>query len=385
MSLIPAGNSIAVMAALFALAGMAFYAERFRLGAIVSGNVVVIVSGIVAANLKIIPHQAPAYDFVFAYIVPALVPLFLFQADIRRILLETGKTLIAFLIAVVGTVAGVVVALLALDLKTLAPESGLTGAQLEGGIGGLFAATYIGGSVNYAALGDVTGLVQDSSFFSAATAADNIFGVIYLVILALLPGLNWLARFYPGSDHGDAENANEEPAPPATPMSLSLSIALALAIVALGDLLAAFFSIPDWRYAIITALTIILATAIPNLHLRLAGSFDIGIALAFVFFGAMAAGADVTSMLGVAPLLILLVIILLVVHAVFVFTVGSLFRLSLPELIIASNACTMGPATATAMAAGRGWVALVTPAVLVGVFGYVIGTFVGTAIFKLWP
>jgi uncharacterized membrane protein len=64
--------------------------------------------------------------------------------------------------------------------------------------------------------------------------------------------------------------------------------------------------------------------------------------------------------------------------------VGRLFQLTLPELVTASNAAVLGATTAPALAAARGWHDLVTPGVLVGVLGYALGTFVGTAIFHLW-
>ena len=65
-------------------------------------------------------------------------------------------------------------------------------------------------------------------------------------------------------------------------------------------------------------------------------------------------------------------------------TLGAVARLSLRELIIASNAAVLGATTAPALAATRGWRDLVTPGVLVGVLGYALGTFVGTALFRLW-
>ena len=108
------------------------------------------------------------------------------------------------------------------------------------------------------------------------------------------------------------------------------------------------------------------------------------IGLSFVFFAAIAAGADVRAMLGVAPLLIALVTILLSVHLAVLLLVGSVARLSLRELIIASNAAVLGATTAPALAATRGWRDLVTPGVLVGVLGYALGTFIGAALFRLW-
>ena len=117
---------------------------------------------------------------------------------------------------------------------------------------------------------------------------------------------------------------------------------------------------------------------------KLAGGFELGVCLSFVFFAAIAAGADVPAMLAVAPILIALVSILLVIHVLVLLTLGRVFRLSIPELVVASNAAILGATTAPALAAARGWRDLVPPAVLVGVLGYALGTFIGTVIFKTW-
>jgi uncharacterized membrane protein len=61
---------------------------------------------------------------------------------------------------------------------------------------------------------------------------------------------------------------------------------------------------------------------------------------------------------------------------------GRLFGLTLPELIIASNAAVLGATTAPALAAAKGWSNLVTPGVLVGVLGYALGTLIGTAVYQ---
>jgi len=383
MSLLSADNHTAVMAALFIIAGLGFLGEKTRIGSHLTGAVIAILGAIAAANLGIIPHSAPAYGFVFSYIVPVLIPLFLFQADLRRILFETTRTTAAFLLASIGTVAGVTLAALLLDLGSLGAGANIEAAQREPAIAGLFASTYIGGSVNYAALGEITGLQRDASFFSAATAADNLFSAVYLGLLALMPGWAWLARRF--DDHDHAELAEEEGEPATiTAMTLVLALAVALTVVAVGDALIAWLDLPDWRYVFITVITLALATAIPDLSQRLAGSFEMGVGLSFVFFAAIAAGADVVAMVEVAPMLTVLVFILLSVHALVTFGLGSLLKLSLPELITASNAAILGATTAPALAATKGWKNLVTPGVLVGVLGYALGTFLGTVIFKYW-
>ena len=72
-------NDLGIFAALMGLAALAFWLQTTRLGALLTGTVQVILMAIVAANVGIIPHQAPAYEFVFTYLVPVLIPLFLLQ------------------------------------------------------------------------------------------------------------------------------------------------------------------------------------------------------------------------------------------------------------------------------------------------------------------
>ena len=305
-----------------------------------TGAVIVILAAIAAANLGIIPHSAPAYDFVFRYLVPVLLPLFLMQANLRQLVKETARTTLAFLLACLGTVVGITVAALVLDLGGLGTAAIAPGRH-ESAIAGLFASTYTGGSVNYAALGEITGLREDASFFSAATAADNLFSAVYLGLLALMPGWHWLARRFAPHDHSRVISGNGD-RPPVTATSLVLSLAAALAIVAVGDAITAWLALHDWRYVVITLLSLLLSIFMPNTARHLAGSFDLGVGLSFVFFAAIAAGANVPAMIQVAPLLLVLILILLSIHALVVFGLGLVLRLSLPELITASNAAIPG-------------------------------------------
>lgn len=383
MTLISPDNDLALMAVLFVIAGAAFLAEKTRVGSHLTGAVIAILSAIGVANLRIIPHSAPAFDFVFAYFVPVLIPLFLFKADLRHMFFETTRITGAFLIASAGTVIGVVVAVSLLDLGDLATAADIDPALREAGIAGLFTSTYIGGSVNYAALGEITGLSKDASFFSAATATDNLFSAVFLGVIAMLPGWNWLARRFSRHDHGNEQSAQSS-AEPITAMSLTLAAATAISFVAIGDFITSLSGVPSLRYAVITLLVVTAATAFPGLMRRLYGGFELGVGLAFVFFAAIAAGADLVAMIRIAPLLIVLVVILLSVHLLVLLGVGGLFRLTLPELVTASNAAILGATTAPALAAAKGWHDLVTPGVLVGVLGYALGTLIGTAVFHVF-
>ena len=394
-SLIPADQPFAVAGALFAIALFGFWAEQKSWGKMVTGAVWAILGAILASNLGIIPKDAPAYGFVFKYMVPALIPLFLMHADVRRIIGESGRVGVAFILACIGTAVGAIVASQLIDL----------GAK-EADLAGIFTATYTGGSVNYAAVIQSTGF-DDANIISAATAVDNLMSAIFLAGLALMPASAWLmSRFAQRSHIEEGEQSPDSKEKGVNGFSLAASITFALLVVALSDgivlllnnQIAGDFNFASLRYVFITVLAVIPATLFPKKMAKLHGGQSLGLVLAFVFFAAIAAGADVVKLLGSAPILLAFVLTLLLIHGLVVFVGGAIISkiaiklsnnpnsgmaLSLPELIIASNAAILGATTAPALAMARGWPALVTPGVLVGVAGYIVGTPIGLAVAAL--
>ena len=85
-------QDFALWAILIALAAFGFWCERYPWGRKYSGVMLLIGLAIVLANLKIIPTTAPAYDAVWNYIVPIAIPLLLFEADLKRIVRESGDS-----------------------------------------------------------------------------------------------------------------------------------------------------------------------------------------------------------------------------------------------------------------------------------------------------
>ena len=374
-------NPVWVMAILFALSAIGFLSEKTRLGRTLTSTVIVILLAIVAANIGLVPHDSAAYDFVFSYVVPVIIPLFLLKANLRQMITEASRLSGAFLLATVATVIGVLVAITVVDVSHLVVGE-RSAQETRAAIAGLFASTYIGGSVNYAALGEVTGLIREASFFSAATAVDNLYSALYLSVLAILPAWRWLAqRFEPDHGGGVADLAADNK-PSVTAQSLTYALGLSLLIVACSDALVAWLDWSMYRYAVITIITVAIATFFPSLEAKLGGSFELGVALSMIFFASIAAGANVQAVVTLAPILIVFTGVLLLVHGLCLLVLGRLFKLTLPELIVASNAAVLGATTAPALAAAKGWQHLVTPGVLVGVLGYALGTLVGTALYQ---
>ena len=231
-----------------------------------------------------------------------------------------------------------------------------------------------------------TGLAaNEPALVSAIVAADHLASAAYLGVLAVLPGFAWLARRFVSRDHsgGAVAETGEESQGRATSLSLALTLTFALVVVALADWLTSLIGIPGLRYVMITVLAVIPATLFPGQMAKLHGGFELGVVLAFLFFAAIAAGANVADLLVQAPMIMVFIAVLISIHAGVMLVVGKLARLSLPEMIIASNAAVLGATTAPALAAAKGWTDLVTPGVLAGVLGYVIGTAIALGIYGL--
>ena len=90
--------------------------------------------------------------------------------------------------------------------------------------------------------------------------------------------------------------------------------------------------------------------------------------------------ADLIEVVTKVPILFLFCLVMAVTNLVFTLIAGKLLRLNLEELLLSVNATLGGAPSAAAMAISRGWSNLVLPGLLAGIWGYVIGTFVGIVV-----
>lgn len=373
-TLIPADSPWALWAVLLAAAAFGLHVENTRVGRRLSGAILTMGFTFTLSNLGVIPADGvAAYEVVWGRLVPLAIPLLLLRADLRRILREAGPTLAAFALGAIGTVLGTIAAFL---LVPLGPE----GWQLAA----VFSATYIGGSMNYAAVSEIVGL-RSGDLLSAGVAADNLVMAIYFLVLFSLPSLGWLARRFPRRHGGQVDDAALEATRQAAASFPDLrgtatSLAAGLALCAIGYAVAGLTGWKGSGILVVTALTVTLATAAPRLCARLSGSEVIGTFLMQVFFAVIGASANIGMVLKVGPVLFVFAAVILLVHLLFVLVAGALVRLDLFELIIASNANVGGPTTAAAMAVARRWDRLVLPAILCGTLGYAVANFIGVGL-----
>lgn len=397
-SLISPDNVWALWTVLIGAAALAIILEqKYEWANKVTGCILAMFFVLILSNLKIIPTDAPTYDQVWDYIVPLAVPMLLFRANIRKIGKESGRFLIIYLLSSVGTLAG---AFLAFFLfKSFIPELNK--------IIPMFTGTYIGGSVNFAAMSQQYSVSKAMN--SAALVADNLLMAIFFFVLITVPTMNFFLKKYKHPHIDKLENEAEVNPDDTETLSskywgakeislkdIAIVIASAFIIVTVSKIIADFFGtlIPKPApgenflltllngllgnsYLIMTTITMILATIFEDFFGKLSGSQEIGTFLIYIFFAVIGAPASISLILREAPLLLVVAAIIVFVNLATTLLFGKLFNFPLEEIIVASNANVGGPTTAAAMAIAKGWTVLVGPALLVGTLGYVIGNYFG--------
>jgi uncharacterized membrane protein len=374
LPLIGPDQDFALWAILLAVAAFGFWCERYPWGRKYSGVMWLMAISFALANLKIIPTTAPAYDAVWNYLVPIAIPLLLFEADLRRIVRESGPILVAFVIGSAAVVVGVIVGA---ALLNLGPN--------EAELAGIFTGTYIGGSLNFAAVAEASGM-QDGSMLAAAIAADNVATNLHFLLLILIPGIAWFVKRYPTQHMDNAEQVDADSVVSVHRIAnldiagLLASLALAFMLAALGKALAGLMGAPQYSIIVTTALTILLATLLPGQVRKLSGHSETGNVMMFIFLASVGATADIWELIAIGPVLFIFALIIITVHTVVMFGVGRLLKLDLAEIAMASAVCIGGPSSAAALASAKGWKDLLIPGVLAGSLGYAIGSFIGISV-----
>ena len=391
-SLIAADDTWALLALMAASVALAIWLEqKYVWASKISGAIIALLIALAASNLAIIPTSCVLYDsIVWDYAVPMGIPLLLLQCNMKKIWKETGRMMAIFLIGAAGTVAG---AFLAYAL--LHPF--IPGLE---GVAAMMTGSYIGGGVNFAALaaefdvGDIK---------AATTVADNLLMALYFFALIFIAGMKFFRKHYSHphidaiAESGDLSGAQTQAAAYWSRKDISLkdiamNFAYAVLVVFAAKLIAAFIGglIPDTgvvlhmlhtffgsEYVWITTVSMACATFGEKQVAKLSGSQEIGTYLIYLFLFVIGVPASIVKIVQETPLLLVFTGIMVLVNMLFCFIGGKLLHFDLEDIILASNANIGGPTTAAGMAISQGWSALVGPVMLVGTFGYVIGTYLG--------
>jgi uncharacterized membrane protein len=360
--------------------------QKNRIAAKLTGPVLALIFGMLMSNLGLIPTQAATYDLVWEYVVPLAIPLLLMKMDIRRIIKKTGRMFGAFHISALGSVVGGFISVFL-----------LRGVITEvAKLGGIMTASYIGGGVNFVAM--VSTFKPPESLVNAAIVADNGAMALYFLLLIALPVSAFFRKIFPhmpdeannnsGRDSEGGAKSFWKPKPISL-LDIALSLGLAFLVAMVSVKLSLFFGRADMpalvrsllgqKYLLLTTFSIAIPFFFPKFSKKIAGSEEIGTFFIFIFFVLIGIPASLKMVIVNSPLLLLFCALMLFVNFLFTFGFGKLFRFRLEELILAAAATSGGPMNAAAIAISKGWNNLIFPAFLVGIWGYVIGNYIGYA------
>lgn len=372
-------NPVAIFSVLSLVVFGMIWLERFpdfkKLGA-AAGS---ILFAMILSNAGILPGDSPVYDFFTGYGVLAGTVLILLSVDLGSIRAAGSTMAKAFLIGAVGSAIG------AMTMGFLLFSSlGEDTYKLSG----QFAATYVGGGMNFAAIGHAFG--TSGELFTAGIAADVIITAFWLVACLAAPIL--LKSEPPNQDHA----VQEAPDPGESGHTLEKALYSSGKAIGLGDLGAIVAitvssiwvsSLLNQRFSAIpsvfwlTTMVLIMAQFPPVK--RLTGSTVMGNYLIMLFLACNGAKSVIAKIVEVGPEVFYFATGTVAIHGLVIFGVGMLLRIDAGTLAVASQANVGGGTHAMAIATARGYNSRILPGVAVGIIGTAIGNYLGLAVGNL--
>ncbi|AXK46972.1 DUF819 domain-containing protein [Brachybacterium saurashtrense] len=306
-------------------------------------------------------------------LLPAMILLFLFSCDIRRIIRLGPKLLLTYAVSAASLFVGMIV-VVTLFQAALHDESWKAfGALL---------ASWTGGSANMVAVQDI--LQAPESIFGYALITDTILYSVWLMAMFAAVGSSPRFNRWTKADtsHLDAHlGAEDEEQHPITLASLAIVVFGSLFVSTLATRIGAL--LPEWGTVVnATTWTIVIVSVLGLLIAvtplgRTAGSLEVATLMLFVVIGQIASGSDFSA-LTQAPLYLLIGVLVLLVHIAIMLVYAKIAKVELFSLAVASTANIGGVASAPVIAAAYNR-QLVPVGVLMALIGSFAGTFLGLA------
>lgn len=240
-------------------------------------------------------------------------------------------------------------------------------------LSGMYAATYIGGSVNFNATAAVFGLERQSDTFAIAVTADNTMGSLWIALSVLFAP--FLQRILPTSAWCDPADFSAPTA--AEPADYAIALAASCAAVLSALWLNMQFPMVHPILWLSGIALIAAQTSLRAVSLRLE---PVAVLFLYLFIAAIGAEISITALAKSGNTLlacIALIACALIVHGLVIVIMGRLTKTDSDTMIVASQACIGGPPTVLAVAHAIGRKDLRIPGAAIGLIGYAVGTYVG--------
>ena len=325
--------------------------QRYKWAASLGSVVLCIFIGLFLSNIGIIPYSSGVFSGIGNVVLLCAIPLMLFKANIVKILKDSGKLFLLFHIAAIGTVVGVLVAFIVFRVF------GNTKYLLT-----IISAAAVGGTVNCVAMGSIFDIPYTDKFEAAFNGKGN-----------EGKGQTNAAAFWGGKEIGIKD--------------IALALALTFSIVGVSSLIANWVvslnppaiiaQLFGSVYLIMTIITVILATAFSKFMGNIRGTLELGNIGMLAWFVTIGASGNLVDIIKNGALSLGLLAIVIPVNILFAVIGAKLIKATWEDAVNATCATVGGPPTAAAASVTFGWDEMVVPGILVGLWGYIIGSYFG--------
>jgi uncharacterized membrane protein len=329
---------------------------------------------IVLSGFKVIPTSSPTYDTFKAFGVPMFIILMLLDVDIRSTMKVAFRSIGVLVMGSLGVVVGGVFSFWILKSQ-LDPEAWRAFGALAG--------SWIGGTGNLAAVAEMVD--TPPSMLGMVVIADIFIFMIYFPLVFICK--KWAKPFAEFTGVKEEEAAELEKAIDSLEeKSDKVHFRDVLTLFGIGFLLIWIIrsfsaSLPEvgeilnaktWEFLILTTVALFLASTPLR---KVPGTKAMSMALVYVYMSMMGAMADI-SQAATAPYFLIAGVICMVTHVIFVVAGAKIFRVDVHLTAIASVASIGGAASSPVVAAYHRK-ELVAVAILLALFGYALGNYLG--------
>lgn len=305
-------------------------------------------------------------------LLPAMIPLLLFQCDVRKIIKLGPKLLLTFVVTAFSIFLGFVVAFLILQ-KVLDPEAWKALGALS--------ASWTGGSANMVAVQSI--LQAPQNVFGYVLIVDTIIYSVWLLVMfgsvSISDKFNAWTKAdtsYLDAHSGEKEADQQKPIDLGSLMCvIGFGIFISAVATAIGNVLpevGVVITSSTWTILIVSVLGLVIGSTRLG---AVAGSSEVATVMLYLIIGIIASQSDFSS-LAQAPLYLVAGVIVMIVHIVVMVVYAKLTRTELFSLAVASTANIGGIASAPVVASAFNR-QLVPVGVLFALMGAFLGTFFG--------
>jgi len=377
---LPITSTVGVLATLCSICAFFFWLERWtrwRLFQYLPPLIFIYLAPVILSNTDVLPTKSPVYETLGSLVLPMMLVLLLLKVNVGGAIRVLGRGVGVMFFGTLGVMVGAPIGYL-LVKRWLEPEAWKAFGVLAG--------SWIGGTGNMAALSKM--IDADGSEVGLAVLGDS---TIYIIWLPILLGSKHFAdKFAKFTGVAPEQAARMEAAAaaeqtetraPTTPDFLFL-LCIALMATWAADLIAArlpvidpYLSTNTWRILLITTLGIGLSFTRCS---EIPGSYELGMALVYLFVARMGAQAELESVATQALPFLAGATVWIFIHGAFCLLGAKLLKVDVHMAAIAS-AANIGGAASASIVATHHQRSLVPASILMALLGYAVGNYAAWA------